>query len=182
MDENLATKFEAPVFEKDNEWLEMHDNIMEIRNENNMTITKFLRSCKLNPEECYYKQLCCKMGFNLHPSLRLNSSGRKFRDAVSNFIQQKNTILLEDFDQPLESVLREWCQDNYLELKMLNISSIYLSKSGPVGIIINAYDDCKSSDNEIVELLMSDSSIQQVVQSLEYSTLFVKSRGRAQLI
>ena len=72
--------------------------------------------------------------------------------------------------------------DNRSELRGLGISGIYLSKSNPVGIIIDAYQNCTASDAEILHMLMNDRKILETVNGMHESSLLVESRWLSQLL
>lgn len=170
----------------DDQWDELHRKILSTRETNQMTITDFLVCVGLDPNRPYFKQLCSKTTNKLHPSTRQNSPGREFRDAVSKYFNELNAnnsiITIPHVPQSLETVLSEWLIDNRSELRGRNISGIYLSKSNPVGIIIDAYPDCTVSDAEILQILMEDSKILETLKAMNESGMVVESRSLSRLL
>ena len=73
------------------------------------------------------------------------------------------------------------CLDNRPELRDLGFCGIYLSKSNPVGIIIDAFQNCTVSDAEILQMLMN-SKILETVNGMNESSLIVESRSLTLLL
>lgn len=182
LDKDMMAYFEN--MQIDDEWDELHRKILETRATSHMTITEFLVCVGLNPNRPYFKQLCSTK--KLHPSTRRNSPGLEFREAVSKYFANLSansaSSLSHGSPQQLETVIIEWCLDNRSELRDLGISGIYLSKSNPVGIIIDAYQNCTASDAEILHMLMKDSKILETVNGMHESSLLVESRSLSQLL
>ena len=183
-DEDMMNSFQD--IQIDDDWVELHRKILGTRETSNLTITEFLVCVGLNPNRAYFKHLCTKTITKLHPSKRRNSPGREFRDAVSkyfvNLAANSTRTLSHGSPQTLETVVSDWYLDNRTELRGLGISDIYLSKSNPFGIIIEAYQNCAVSDAEILQMLMKDSKILETVEGMHASSLIVESRSLSQLL
>mmetsp|Transcript_13785 Transcript_13785/g.20652 ORF Transcript_13785/g.20652 Transcript_13785/m.20652 type:complete len:209 (+) Transcript_13785:44-670(+) len=183
-DKDMMNYFEN--MQIDDEWDALHRKILDIRAASNMTITDFLICVGLNPNRSYFKQLCTKSIKRLPPSNRRNSPGREFREAVSKYFDNLATNSTSSLShgslQQLDTVISDWCLDNRSELRDLYISGIYLSKANPVGIIIDSYLNCTASDADILQMLMKDTKISEIVNSLHESSLFVESRWLSQLL
>lgn len=184
LDKDMMDNFKT--MQIDDEWDELHQKIQSIRETGPMTITEFLVCVGLDPNRPYFKQLCAKTTKKLHPSTRKNSSGREFRDAVSKYFDEltanshSSTIAFphsSSSSQSLETVLCEWLLDNRSDLRGRGISGIYLSKSNPVGIIIDAYSDCTVSNTDILQMLMKDYKIVETLKAMNESDLVVESRS-----
>jgi len=184
LDKEMMDYFEN--MQIDDEWDELRRKILDIRATSHMTITEFLVCVGLDPNIPYFKQLCSKTTKRLYPSKRRNAPGLKFREAVSkyfaNLSANSTSSLSHGSPQQLETVISEWCLDNRSELRGLGISGIYLSKSNPVGIIIDAYQNCTASDAEILHMLMNDRKILETVNGMHESSLLVESRWLSQLL
>jgi len=105
-----------------------------------------------------------------------------FSKYFDNLVANSTSSLSHGSPQQLETVISEWCLDNRSELRGRGISGIYLSKSNPVGIIIDAYQNCTVSDAEILQMLMKDSKILETVNGMHESSLLVESRSLSQLL
>lgn len=141
LDKEMTYYFEN--MQIDDDWDQLHSKIVNTRVARQMTITEFLMCVGLNPNRSYFRQLSTKSIRKLHPSMKENSPGREFRDAVSKYLENLTAdsidTLYHGSPQLFETVISDWCLDNRSELRGLGISGIYLSKSNPVGIIIHAY-------------------------------------------
>ena len=184
LDEEMMNFFQ--IMKIDDEWDQVHREILSTRETKNMTITAFLVCVGLDPNRAYFKQLCTKTIKKVHPSNRMNSPGREFRDAVSKYFHNladvnSNKTVSYGSPQSLETVISDWCLDNRHELRGLGISGIYLSKSNPVGIIIEAYQNCTISNEGILQMLMEDRNISETLEGMRASDMVGESRLLSQL-
>ena len=180
LDEEMMNLFQN--MQIDDEWDQLHREILSTRETKKMTITAFLVCVGLDPNRAYFKQLCTKTIKKVHPSNRMNSPGREFRDAVSKYFHNladvnSNKTVSYGSPQSLETVISDWYLDNRHELRGLGISGIYLSKSNPVGIIIEAYQNCTISNEGILQMLMEDRNISETLEGI----MVVESRLLSQL-
>jgi hypothetical protein len=185
LDEEMMNFFQN--MQIDDEWDQLHRKILSTRESKKMTITAFLVCVGLDPNRAYFKQLCTKTIKKVHPSNRMNSPGREFRDAVSKYFYNladvnSNKTISYRSSQSLETVISDWYLDNRHELRGLGISGIYLSKSNPVGIIIEAYQNCTISNAGILQIMMRDRNILDTLEGMRASDMVVESRSLSQLL
>lgn len=109
-DDNVIEDF-ALLQVRDDEWDLLYktnpEKIQEERTKKNLTITDFLVSCGLDPHRSYFRQLCSKTTKWLHPSKRINSPGREFRDAVEKSFNEQ--VEATSCNQSLETIIADWC-------------------------------------------------------------------------
>jgi hypothetical protein len=103
-------------------WQDLHKKIIDYRQNNQITIVRFIELCGL-PNKSYFRQLCCLPGNDLHPSNKPGSTGKMFLDAVAILFHKIQNGSLTPFvvEKDLENELYDFQMDHIQVLHRLNI-------------------------------------------------------------
>jgi hypothetical protein len=168
----------------------MHEKIQATRKNNGLTISEFLKECGIPVDDSYCKQLCSKGGSKMHPSNRPGSKGKSFRNTMKSFLT--SSVSRVDISSLfLEDIIEDWVMDNCQTLDGMGIATIRLDPksfrlskavSNPqetieILLTVVVFDQCESSNEEIVALLLDDDVIKDKVAELSASFLVKRSRS-----
>eukprot|EP01039_Chlorochromonas_danica_P008398 gene8398-9257_t len=176
MDQDLIEDF-ALFQAQDDDWVSLYAKILNEREQNDLSISDFLISCGLDPNRPHFKHLCCKTTRRLHPSKRIGSTGREFRDAVTKYFAERLTPIHSN--QSLETTIFEWCLDNRAKLRDSWISDIRLMDPNSTDLVVYAYKECALCNDDILNMLTTDGII---LRGLAGSELRITSRYESQLL
>jgi hypothetical protein len=104
----IAAKLQADA----DAWRELHDWIIEFRDEHELSVVNFLEFCSLPQDELYFKQLVGKTGGERNPSTDEKTAGSKLRAGIQATKQQVETDKLKPFQRNMLRMMKFMNPDN----------------------------------------------------------------------
>jgi hypothetical protein len=126
--DTIESKFESlSLAGIDDEWIELHKWVRNIRNEKQISISCFLESCGLASDNHYFRQLVSKeLGICRRPSSRSGTPGKFLRDTLTWIKCDPSTLLIVKSvsNSTLSDAISDWRMDNLITLRRLGIRDV----------------------------------------------------------
>ena len=127
----------------DEEWIEFHKWIIEIRDIHKLSISSFLESSGLDSSNTYFRQKASQIGNETRPSTRNGTTGKLFRQSISNLKSKgRFHIVRSNRDSDFEFAISDWRMDNlhYLHDNSIRDLSVYPDGKNPGNLILNVHE------------------------------------------
>ena len=161
----------------DEEWIELHKWIIEIRDAHKLSISSFLESSGLDSSNNYLRQKASQIGNETRPSTRNGTAGKLFRQSISNLKSKgRFHIVRSDRDSDFEFAISDWRMDNlhYLHDNSIRDLSVYSDGKNPGKLILNVHE---LYSNVLPEPTLLDTIWNDAIISANFSREFASTRS-----